>query len=66
MIEYAIHDTFDALSPKYDSPISADEMSAIANGSLDSEFELVRRGGVTLLRSIITSACDETLLKFRS
>ncbi len=51
MIEYAIHDTFDALSPMYDCPISASAMSAIASDLLDSNFEVIGHGGVTLLRS---------------
>ncbi|QDV71426.1 Ubiquinone biosynthesis O-methyltransferase [Rosistilla carotiformis] len=51
LIEYAVHDTFDALSPRFDSPLSAREMSRIADEVLSSSFELKRSKGITLLRS---------------
>jgi ubiquinone/menaquinone biosynthesis C-methylase UbiE len=53
-IEYGIHDTFDALSPKYDNPIDPDVMEQIANENLKQPFEVVRLPTLTFLRSIIT------------
>jgi 2-polyprenyl-3-methyl-5-hydroxy-6-metoxy-1,4-benzoquinol methylase len=49
---YSVHDTFDALSPAYDQPISAKLMNQIAKQYLDRPFEIERRKTVTLLRSI--------------
>lgn len=49
--EHAIHDTFDALSPKHDHPISATKMRHIASEILQRPFEIDERGGITLLRT---------------
>jgi len=53
ILEYAIHDTFDALSPKYDRPLSVAAMRSIAARSLSTPFEVVDDSMVTLLRSIV-------------
>lgn len=42
IIEYGIHDTFDALSPKYDRPIRAKIMEQIASEKLKQPF-LIRK-----------------------
>lgn len=51
IIEYAIHDTFDALSPTYDTPLSANTMRSIANKHLKRPFEIVEKPSITLLRT---------------
>jgi 2-polyprenyl-3-methyl-5-hydroxy-6-metoxy-1,4-benzoquinol methylase len=51
MLEYAIHDTFDALSPRYDSPVSAALMRKTAERHLTGPFEIVEHPTITLLRS---------------
>lgn len=51
LIEYAIHDTFDALSPRYDSPLAAEKFQSAAQIHLSTPYEIVCRPGVTLLRS---------------
>ncbi|TWT52689.1 Ubiquinone biosynthesis O-methyltransferase [Rubripirellula amarantea] len=53
--EHAIHDTFDALSPKHDHPMSAKRMREIASTCLNQPFEIEERGGITLLRSKVQS-----------
>ena len=53
MLEYAIHDTFDALSPRYDRPLGADDMRRIAATALDRPFEVIDDRTVTLLRTVI-------------
>jgi SAM-dependent methyltransferase len=53
VLEYAIHDTFDALSPRYDTPLSAGVMRSIAAASLDRPFEVVDDRTVTLLRTVL-------------
>lgn len=53
MREYAIHDTFDALSPRYDDPIAPEAMAAIAARHLRSPFEVYRGSMITLLRSTL-------------
>lgn len=53
MIAYGVHDTFDALSPVYDRPISAGTMEAVARGVLRQPFEVHRRPYVTLLRTTL-------------
>jgi len=53
MIEYAVHDTFDALSARYDRPISAGAMKRIASLNLERPFEVKQTRGTTLLRSIV-------------
>lgn len=52
IIEYGIHDTFDALSPPYDHPISANTMRSIAEKYLKIPFEIEERDMVTLLRTL--------------
>lgn len=52
LIDYGIHDTFDALSARYDRPIKMQAMRKIAKKSLKMPFEVVECG-VTLLRSVI-------------
>ena len=53
MLEYAIHDTFDALSPTYDRPLGVEDMRRIAAACLDQPFEVVDDRTVTLLRTVI-------------
>ena len=52
MLEYAIHDTFDALSPRFDKPMSVSAMKSIAVPILKRPFEIVDDGAVTLLRTL--------------
>ena len=56
MVTYGVHDTFDALSPRYDTPIAAAQMKEIAAPMLHKPFEIIRRPMVTLLRSVIKPA----------
>jgi 2-polyprenyl-3-methyl-5-hydroxy-6-metoxy-1,4-benzoquinol methylase len=51
IINYGIHDTFDALSPKYDKPIRAILMEKIARKHLKRPFEIVKKPTITLLRT---------------
>jgi len=55
IIEYGIHDTFDALSPAYDRPMKPENMELIAKKHLKRPFELKRARTVTLLRTIINN-----------
>lgn len=50
LIEYGIHNTFDALSPRYDKPIKISAMQKIASLALKKPFEVVG-GFMTLLRT---------------
>jgi 2-polyprenyl-3-methyl-5-hydroxy-6-metoxy-1,4-benzoquinol methylase len=52
LLEYAIHDTFDALSPKFDKPMSVSAMESIAVPMLKRPFEVVDDGTITLLRTL--------------
>ena len=57
IIEYAIHDTFDALSPKYDSPLSSSKFEQIAQQVIKNEkygYEIFENKSITLLRSKVT------------
>ena len=54
LLEFGIHDTFDALSPKYDNPLSASVMCHIAAKHLVAPFELISEPTITLLRSKVT------------
>jgi 2-polyprenyl-3-methyl-5-hydroxy-6-metoxy-1,4-benzoquinol methylase len=54
ILEYAIHDTFDALSPRYDRPLAASTMRSIAAPILDQPFEVVDDRTVTLLRTVVS------------
>jgi ubiquinone/menaquinone biosynthesis C-methylase UbiE len=49
MLEYGIHDTFDALAPRYDQPLSARRMREIARTRLGDDFQVVEHGWITLL-----------------
>jgi SAM-dependent methyltransferase len=52
LLEYCIHDTFDALAPKYDYPIRSKDMRQIAEKrALLRPFQIVDIG-VTLLRTL--------------
>ncbi len=51
IVEYGIHDTFDALSPPYDKPINPERMKKIAKQSGLSNFEIYKDSGMTLLRT---------------
>lgn len=55
IIEFGIHDTFDALSPPYDSPLSLQRMQTIAAAHLKRPYEVVHasRRTITLLRSVV-------------
>ena len=56
LIEYGIHDTFDSLSPRYDKPLGAKTMQAIAQEMLSAPFEVVEQRTITLLRTMVASA----------
>lgn len=51
LLEYAVHDTFDCLSPMYDSPLSARRFRKIAEKHLLGEFEVAEYRSITLLRT---------------
>jgi len=51
LIEFAIHDTFDCLSPRFDSPLSARAFREIAGHRLARDFEVFEASDVTLLRT---------------
>lgn len=51
LIEYAIHDTFDSLSPRYDSPLAARAFREIARRRLARDFEVFEAPDITLLRT---------------
>ena len=53
LIEYGIHDTFDSLSPRYDKPLSAKTIKAIAQEMLSTPFEVIEQRTLTLLRTIV-------------
>jgi 2-polyprenyl-3-methyl-5-hydroxy-6-metoxy-1,4-benzoquinol methylase len=53
LLEYSIHNTFDALAPPYDSPVSARTMFRIAKPILKKPFEIWTGPSVTLLRSTL-------------
>ena len=53
IIEYAIHNTFDALSPRYDAPIKEQKMREVAGRHLKKEFEVCRGKTITLLRTCL-------------
>ena len=56
LIEYAIHDTFDSLSPRYDRPLSAKTMKSIAQEMITAPFEIIEQRTITLLRTVLKSA----------
>lgn len=51
IIDFAVHDTFDALSPTFDKPIKANVMRNIASKLLNKSFEIVEGRSITLLRT---------------
>ena len=53
IMEYSIHDTFDALSPAFDEPLSADFMREMGNKHLKQPFEIEERRMITLLKTKI-------------
>jgi SAM-dependent methyltransferase len=53
ILEYGVHDTFDALSPRYDAPLGARRMREIAAERLQRPFEIAEAPTVTLLRSVL-------------
>ena len=52
ILEVGVHDTFDALSPRYDQPLKASVMRSIAEEMLERPFEIEEQVGVTLLRTV--------------
>ena len=56
LLEYAVHDTFDALSPPYDNPLSTRDFERAAHKHLKRPWEVVKGSAITLLRSRI--ACS--------
>lgn len=56
LLEYGIHDTFDALAPRYDKPLSAKTMKTLAEKHLDKEFEIIQRRTITYLRTLAAPA----------
>lgn len=51
-IEYGIHDTFDALAPRYDIPLGVKDMRRIVSELIDRPFEIEEWRTVTMLRTI--------------
>lgn len=51
VLERSIHDTFDALSPKYDKPIKASAVRKIAASILKKPYEVYEGRYITLLRT---------------
>ena len=58
LIQYAIHDTFDCLSPRYDSPLSARNFRLVANRHLRRPFEIKEEPGMTLLRTLSANGVE--------
>lgn len=52
-IEYGIHETFDALTPKYDIPLSSRIMAEIGNRCLNMPFEMMETKTKTILRTVL-------------
>lgn len=52
ILEYGVHDTFDALSPKYDRPMRAVTMRRIAERRLRRPFAIDEQPHITILRSL--------------
>jgi len=51
--EYGVHDTFDALSPKYDNPMGAQVIGDIAEKNLKNNFEVIDHKTTAMLRTLI-------------
>ena len=56
ILDLVVHDTFDALAPKFDSPLSAAQLRAGAVQHNLTNYEIEREKGVTILR---TKSLDE-------
>lgn len=52
ILEYAVHDTFDCLSPMYDRPMARYRFRQIAKKHLKHKYEIASQG-CTLLRSVV-------------
>lgn len=52
MRELAVHETFDALSPQYDNPLSTKIMSEIASRHLDVPFEIIHGRAFVVMRTL--------------
>lgn len=52
ILEYAVHDTFDCLSPRYDRPLSHRGFRKVAERHLKRPYEIVEQSS-TLLRSVV-------------
>ena len=50
---YGVHDTFDALSPRYDNPLSPATFDRTAEEMLRRSYEIERGRTVTLLRTLV-------------
>jgi 2-polyprenyl-3-methyl-5-hydroxy-6-metoxy-1,4-benzoquinol methylase len=59
MREYSVHETFDALSPRYDNPLSIRAMRGIAERSLDVPFEIFQGRAYVLLRTGAPGGTDD-------
>ena len=53
IIELGVHNTFDALSPRYDRPLKASIMRRIAAETLKQPFTVDEFHGITLLRTVL-------------
>jgi SAM-dependent methyltransferase len=60
--EYGVHDTFDALAPAYDSPLSARQMRDVAARHLKRPFEVHEHPMITLLRTRVAPAASPALV----
>lgn len=56
IIEIGVHDTFDALSPAYDEPLSAKYMQKMADKHLSRPVEIERQQTITLMRTPVSDA----------
>lgn len=54
-MEFAIHDTFDALSPPYDRPMSASKMLAVGQEVFGDPLEVLERKTITVLRTPVAA-----------
>jgi len=56
MLEYAIHDTFDCLSPKYDQPLSECVMRSAASAILEAPWEFLYSGAYYIRTKVISKS----------
>ena len=56
IMEYGVHDTFDALAPAYDAPLTARQMRETAARHLKQPFEVYEHSMITLLRTRVAPA----------